>query len=103
MKVRAIASALTGLALWLSAGKASAWVETHVIADDIRVDVERSGSAVVDHAITMRVQGGPLRSFDLATGDSDVTPLGDSTVISAQTEGLLGLPVPLGVTARPDG
>jgi hypothetical protein len=80
-----------------------AWVETHVIADDIRVDIERSGSAVIDHAITMRVQGGPLRSFDLATADSDITPLGDSTVISAQTEGLLGIPIPLGITARPDG
>jgi hypothetical protein len=94
---------LLGLALWLIAGTSRAWVDTHVIADDIHIDVERSGSALVDHAITMKVQGGPLRSFDLATPAGDLTPLGDGTVISAQTEGLLGLPVPLGVTQRPDG
>jgi hypothetical protein len=104
MKVpRGLAAWLLGLALWLTAGSSWAWVETHVIADDIRVDIERSGSAVIDHAITMRVQGGPLRSFDLATADAEVTPLGDSTVISAQTEGLLGIAIPLGITARPDG
>jgi hypothetical protein len=104
MKVpRAIAAWLLGLALFLTAGMSWAWVETHVIADDIRVDIERSGSAVVDHAITMRIQGGPLRSFDLAAAENDITPLGDSTVISAQTEGLLGIAIPLGITARPDG
>jgi hypothetical protein len=100
---RSIASWLIGLCLWLTTGTSWAWVETHVIADDIRVDVERSGAAVIDHGITMRIQGGPLRSFDLAVADGDVTPLGDSTVISAQTEGLLGLPIPLGITPRPDG
>jgi len=98
-----IAACLIGLCLWLTAGTSFAWVETHVIADDIRVDIERSGAALVDHAITMRIQGGPLRSFDLAAADADVTPLSDSTVISAQTEGLLGLPIPLGITLRPDG
>ena len=39
------------------------------------IDIERSGAAVIDHAITMRIQGGPLRSFDLAAADADVTPL----------------------------
>src|SRR5258706_1039323 len=104
MKVpRGVHSWLIGLCLWLTAGTSWAWVETHVIADDIRVDVERSGAAVIDHAITMRIQGGPLRSFDIAAADGNVTPLGDGTVISAQTEGLLGLPIPLGITPRPDG
>jgi len=99
----AVASWLIGLAVWLTAGMSWAWVETHVIADDIRVDVARSGAAIIDHAITMRILGGPLRSFDIAAADSDLTPLGDGTVISAQTEGLLGLPIPLGIAPRPDG
>src|SRR5258708_33833735 len=78
-------------------------MERHVIAHDIRVDAQRSGAGVIDPAITRRIQGGPLRSFDIAAADGDVTPLGDGTVNSAQTEGLLGLPIPLGVTPRPDG
>ncbi len=104
MKVaNGVAPWLIGLAVWLTTGTSWAWVETHVIADDIRVDIERSGSAVIDHAITMRILGGPLRSFDMAAADADLTPLTDGTVISAQTEGLLGLPIPLVIMPRPDG
>jgi hypothetical protein len=104
MKVsRRIACSLLGLSLWLLTSRAFAWVETHLVSDDVRVEVERSGGAIIDHAITMRIQGGPLRSFDLAAADAEVTPLGDSTVISAQTEGILGLPIPLQVTPGPDG
>src|SRR5438445_930023 len=91
-----------GLGIWLAASPAAAWVETHVISDDVRVEVERSGQAMIDHAITMQIKGGPLRSFDLALGDTDLSPL-EGTAVSAQTEGLLGLPVPLTVTPRPDG
>src|SRR5882724_2855507 len=94
---------LAALGLGLAASPASAgWVETHVTADDVRIEIDRGGSASIDHAITMQVKGGPLRSFDLALADADVTPF-EGTVISAQTEGLLGLPVPLVITPRPDG
>jgi hypothetical protein len=65
------------------------------------VELERSGSATIDHAITMQIKGGPLRSFDLAVSDADVSPL-DGTAMSAQTESQ-ALPVPLGITPRPDG
>jgi len=80
---------LAALGLGLAASPASAgWVETHVTADDVRIEIDRGGSASIDHAITMQVKGGPLRSFDLALADADVTPF-EGTVISAQTEGLL--------------
>ena len=92
---------LLGLAVCLRVSSASAWVETHVVADDVRVELERSGSATIDHAITMQIKGGPLRSFDLAIADADVSPL-DGTAMSAQTESQ-ALPVPLGITPRPDG
>jgi hypothetical protein len=81
----------------------ASWLETHVVSDDIHVEVERSGAAVVDHAITLRVHGGPLRSFDLAGVDGDAVPLADGNVIPAHAEGLLGLPIPLAVSLRPDG
>jgi len=93
---------LVGLGVWASASPALAWVETHVVSDDVRVELERTGLATIDHAVTMQIKGGPLRSFDLALADADVSPL-DGTVVSAQTEGLLGLPIPLGVTPRPGG
>jgi hypothetical protein len=103
MKVgRILAGGCLGLALWLSASPAAAWIETHVVSDDVRVEIARSGLATIDHAITMHVKGGPLRSFDLALADAELSPL-EGTVISAQTDGVLGLPVPLTVTQRPDG
>jgi len=95
-------SVLFGLGVWLVSAPSFAWVETHLISDDVRVEVDRSGSAIVDHGITMRIQGGPLRSFDLVAADADVVPLGDGMVISAQTE-KGGSPIPLQVVPRPDG
>jgi hypothetical protein len=91
-----------GLSASPTAARAS-WLETHVTEDEVHVEVDRTGSAVVEHAITMRIHGGPLRSFDVAGVDPDAVPLADASVISARTEGLLGLPVPLGLSMRPDG
>src|SRR5438105_15907670 len=101
MKVsRRFAGPLIGFGVWASASPAWAWVETRVISDDVRIELERSGSAMIDHAVTMQIKGGPLRSFDLPVADNDASPEG-GTVISAQTDGLLGLPIPLGVVPRP--
>ena len=100
---RRVAPLLFAPCFCLVATPAWAWVETHLVSDEVRIEVERSGGAVIDHAITMRVQGGPLRSFDVAVGDAAITPLGDGSVISAQSDGLLGLPIPLAVSPRPDG
>src|SRR6266511_2527347 len=74
MKVKVLLIALSGMALGLTATPASAWVETHLISDDVRVEVDRFGSATIDHGI----------------------------VISAQTE-KPGPTIPLQVMPRPDG
>ncbi len=50
---------------------AHAWVETHVLRDDVVLDVQPRGSAVVEHRITLRVAGGPLPTFDLRGADPD--------------------------------
>src|SRR5689334_7876720 len=97
-----IAAWLTGLCICLAVAPASAWVETHLVSDEIRVEVDPSASAVIDHRVTLRVQGGPLKSFDLPSADKDVTPL-ESTVAAAGAEGSPGASVPLEIVPRPLG
>ena len=92
---------LMGLCLWLAVVPAEAWVETRLVTDEVTVEVDRAASAVIDHRITMRVHGGPLQSFDLASADKDVTPL-ESTVSSAAAEGS-SASVPLELVPRAAG
>src|SRR5439155_14831739 len=81
-----VAGFWVGLGVWATSAQTSAaWVESRVIADDVRVELERSGSATIEHAVTMQIRGGPLRAFDVPLGDTDIEPL-DGTVASAQTE-----------------
>jgi hypothetical protein len=53
---------------------AHAWVEVHVEADDVRVLLQRTGEARVEHKITLKIAGGPLRSFDVRGVDADAAP-----------------------------
>ena len=93
MKVsRWVSGGLLGLGVGLASSSAAAWVETRVVASDVRVELERSGTATIDHAVTMQIKGGPLRAFDLAVADANLSPL-DGTVVSAQTESQ-ALPIP---------
>ena len=93
---------IVGLCLWLAVAPAGAWVETRLVTDEVRVEIDRSASAMIDHRITMRVHGGPLKSFDLASADKEVAPL-ESTVAMAGAEGSLGATVPLEVVPRAAG
>jgi hypothetical protein len=68
---------------------AHAWVEAHVESDDVRVSVERSGDARVEHKITLKVAGGPLRALDIRGVDADATPDPDGYV-APQKESLKG-------------
>jgi hypothetical protein len=63
------------------------------------VEVGADGKATVTGELTMRIRGGPLRSFELPIGDADAEPLGDSTVKKLPA----GLPLPLLVERRADG
>jgi len=93
---------LMGLSLWLAVAQAQAWVETRLITDEVTVEVDRSASAIIDHRITLRVHGGPLKSFDLASADKDVTPL-ESTVAPVAAQGAAAASVPLELVPRPAG
>ncbi|MRG96982.1 hypothetical protein [Polyangium spumosum] len=63
---------------------ARAWVDVHVAGDDVRVDVNKDGSARVEHKITLRVSGGPLKSIDLKGIDADAVPEPDGYVVPAR-------------------
>ncbi|WP_437753323.1 hypothetical protein [Sorangium sp. So ce1389] len=50
---------------------ARAWVEVHVAGDDVRLAVDRAGAATVEHKVTLKVSGGPLRALDIQGVDPD--------------------------------
>lgn len=85
--------------------EARAWIETTVLSDDVRLYVERSGGAVVEHQLMMRVRGSPMRSFALGGVDADAQPEGEAVALpqrdgaSAHVEER----VPLTVVMGPDG
>lgn len=77
-----LGAALAASLLTLGSPRAAhAWVEAHVESDDVRVSVERSGDARVEHKITLKVAGGPLRALDIRGVDADATPDPDGYVV----------------------
>jgi hypothetical protein len=52
-----------------------AWAgETHFVGDDVRVTLDESGIARVDHAIAYRVSGTTLRDFDVTGVEPEAVP-----------------------------
>ena len=73
-----LGAALPALAFALStaaARPALAWVDAHVEGDDVRVTLDRGGEARVEHKITLKIAGGPLRSLDIRGVDADAEHL----------------------------
>lgn len=77
----AAALALGSLALPRSAW---AWVDTRIAGDDVRVDIAKDGSARVEHKITLRISGGPLKALDLRGVDADAVPEADGYVVPSK-------------------
>jgi hypothetical protein len=77
----AFAATLLAVAVLLGAVPARAWVELHVTGDDVRVTVDRTGHARVEHRVALRIAGGPLKSIDLVGVDPDATPEGGAYVV----------------------
>ncbi|MGK4002588.1 hypothetical protein WMF31_08190 [Sorangium sp. So ce1036] len=61
-------AALVSIAL---ARPARAWVEVHVAGDDVRLSIDRAGAATVEHKVTLKISGGPLRALDIRGVDPD--------------------------------
>ncbi|WP_437808958.1 hypothetical protein [Sorangium sp. So ce1078] len=50
---------------------ARAWVEVHIAGDDVRLAIDRAGAATVEHKVTLKISGGPLRALDIQGVDPD--------------------------------
>ncbi|MBK9267018.1 MAG: hypothetical protein IPM54_45485 [Polyangiaceae bacterium] len=92
--------ALGSLALPRSA---LAWVDARVAGDDVRIDVSKDGSARVEHKITLRISGGPLRALDLRGVDADAIPETDAYVVPGRdaASGSLAQAEPVSVEMLP--
>lgn len=60
---------------------AQAWVEPHIGGDDVRLSIDKAGAARVEHRITLKISGGPLRALDIRGVDPDAQPELDSYVV----------------------
>jgi hypothetical protein len=103
---RGLALALFVLAIALVARPSHAWVETHIEADDVRVDLERNGSAIVEHKVTLKIAGGPLKALDLRGVDRDAVPEPSGCFFSQAkdpTASSLGPTQPVDAEVMPDG
>src|SRR5690242_7904206 len=94
------AAAATALAVASLSRPASAWVETHVVADDVRITLERDAPARVEHRITLRIAGGPLRALDLRGVDGDAEPEAEAYVVTERDASLKSLASAREVTAE---
>lgn len=93
--------AVLGLLLWSTAGRA-AWTETRVKAHTATLDVERDGSATVQHEVVLGVRGGPLREFEIQGLDPDAEPAGVATAVPRVRYGV-PTPIPVSVSRGEDG
>jgi hypothetical protein len=107
-----VLSALAVALLILVARPALAWVDVNVEADDVRISLDRNGDARVEHRISLRIAGGPLRSIDLRGVDADAAPEPEGYVVPQKEAARGSLASALGVSAerlppdlkpRPDG
>ncbi len=60
---------------------ARAWVDVNVEGDDVRLTIAPSGVVRVEHRITLKIAGGPLRAIDLRGVDRDAVPEADGYVV----------------------
>jgi hypothetical protein len=84
----ALAFAVALVALLVS-GRALAWQEAHQTGDDVRVQVDSSGQARVEHRIRWHVVRGPLKYVDLVNVASSATLDPDVTIAAEDGRSLL--------------
>lgn len=84
---------------------AHAWIDTTIASVETKVEVGPDGAAVVDNAMTLRVKGGPFRSFDIPGFDADAVPEGEATAtpINVKDNSESGPAVPVLRQLLPDG
>ncbi len=79
---RVLLALLVALFMGFGARPAHAWIENHVLGDEVRIEVKRTGEAVVKHRLTLKTNGSiRLRSFIISGVDADATALGDAYAV----------------------
>ncbi|MEP7124074.1 MAG: hypothetical protein ABJE95_24315 [Byssovorax sp.] len=84
---------------------ARAWVDVNVEGDDVRLTIAPTGQVRVEHRITLKIAGGPLRAIDLRGVDRDATPETDGYVVpqrEAQSSSLASA-IPIAAELMPPG
>lgn len=77
---RWLAPLVAALVVALTPRDARAWLEVTVLSDDLRLQLERSGAALVEHALTLRIRGSAMRAFSLQGTDVDAAIEGEVSV-----------------------
>lgn len=73
--------------------QALAWVSLVVKADNVEVQVERDGSALVTHQLLLRLRGGPLKSLTINGVDEDAEMVQEATITRAISGRAAGPPI----------
>jgi hypothetical protein len=82
--VRFLLSLLFAVACFALAIPASAWSDNRITGDDVRVDLDTSGTATVEHRLAMRLNGNERqRSVALQGVDPDAVALPNAYVVPA--------------------
>jgi hypothetical protein len=69
--VRLLLASVAALALCLTSSSAFAWIDSHIVSDDVRLELDREGHGLVSHVLVMKIKGGPLKQFILPGTDLD--------------------------------
>lgn len=79
---RVLLALLFALVVGLGPRPARAWIENHVLGDEVRVEVKRTGEAVVKHRLTLKTNGSiRLRSFIISGVAADAAALGEAYAV----------------------
>ncbi|MBM4357644.1 MAG: hypothetical protein FJ096_05990 [Deltaproteobacteria bacterium] len=82
--LRRLAVLLLACALFALARPGMAWTENRITADEVRVEVDATGVAVVEHRLAIRINGNESqRTFVLKGVDADAAALPNAYVVPA--------------------
>jgi hypothetical protein len=79
---------------------AAGWVELHVSRDDVRIDLDPKGKALVEHRMVLLVSGGPLRELTFRGVDADADLTTDGYVVPEKDANLGSLSSALPITPK---
>ena len=91
------------LCVLLASSQAHAWIEIGLKSDNVRIELQRNGSATVSHELVMKIRGGPLHSFDVLGVDDDANVLPNANVSPAKSGSRAATPTPLLAQKLEDG